>query len=350
MKLSPLFEITFSDAPRVDRDAGVIHGVRILGRISRNGREYSPAALAQAARLYEGLGVNLNHADRPQSPGARNVEEGFGWLESIDIREDGVYGDLHYFRAHPQAEVIVEAAIRNPRRFGLSHHAHGSVVQRQGKNVVESIETIRSVDLVQNPATNNGLFESETSRMNRTIQQILQEAGGALAEAITAPELAPAVERTLVLSESADRDSQIDAALQALLVEVLEEGPLEIPARFRQVSRLLEAHAARNVPAANPAGSATLAGILERVGRIETLVHCRALLESANRTCDPGRLDELAALPTDEARSQLIDTWPPRDTGRMPRERPAVSRPLYEARGEAMKFPDDLRAFVAAIR
>jgi hypothetical protein len=350
MKLSPLFEITFSDAPRVDRDAGVIHGVRILGRISRNGREYSPAALAQAARLYEGLGVNLNHADRPRSPGARTVEDGFGWLESIDIRDDGVYGDLHYFRAHPQAEVIVEAAVRNPRRFGLSHHAEGSVVHRQGKNVVESIETVRSVDLVQNPATNQGLFESETSRMNRTIQQILREAGGALAEAITAPELAAAIHRTVVLPESADRDRQIDAALQALLVEVLEDEPLELPARFRQAARLLEARQAGEAPAARPAPSAALDGILERVGRIETLVRCQSLLESANRACDPGRLEELARLPTDEERSRLIETWPPREAGRAPRDRPAVSRPLYEARGDAVKFPDDLRAFVAAIR
>ena len=114
MKLTPLHEITYSDAPRVDREAGVIRGVRILGRVSRNGREYSSAALAQAARLYEGLGVNLNHSERRQSDGARDVEDGFGWLEGIDVRPDGVYGDLHYFRAHPQADVIVEAALRNP--------------------------------------------------------------------------------------------------------------------------------------------------------------------------------------------------------------------------------------------
>jgi hypothetical protein len=350
MKLTPLFEITFSDAPQVDRDAGVIHGVRILGRISRNGREYSPAALQQAARLYEGLGVNLNHPDRPQSPGARDVEDGFGWLESIDIRADGIYGDLHYFRAHPQADVIVEAAVRNPRRFGLSHHAEGSVVNQHGKRVVESIETVRSVDLVQNPATNNGLFEGETATVNRTIQEILQEAGGGLAEAIGAPELASAVGQVVSLSESADLDEQVETALQTLLVHLLEDDNLERPTRLRQASRLLEAHLQERDSVANPADSTTLAEILERVERMETEARCRALLESANRTCDAGRLEELVSQSTDEDRARLLETWPPREPGQAPRPRPAVSRPLYEAQQRVTKFPEDLRAFVAAIR
>jgi hypothetical protein len=350
MKQCPLLEITYSDAPRVDRDAGVIRGVRILGRVSRNGREYSPAALGQAARLYEGLGVNLNHPDRPQSPDTRAVEDGFGWLESIDIRADGVYGDLHYFRAHPQAEVIVEAAIRNPRRFGLSHHAEGSVVQHQGRSVVESIATVRSVDLVQNPATNKGLFESETTGMNRTIQQILEDAGGAWPLAIAPPELAASLSRLIDLPESADRERRIDTALRSLLLHLLEDESLEIPARFDHAVRLLEARLAGEKPAPTSADPATLTGILERIERIETHARCRALLESANRASLPERLDELAALPTDQERARLIETWPARDPDRPARERPAMSRPLHEPRGEGVKFPEDLRAFVAAIR
>ncbi len=33
-------------AVRVDREAGVIPGVKILGKISKNGREYSDAAMS----------------------------------------------------------------------------------------------------------------------------------------------------------------------------------------------------------------------------------------------------------------------------------------------------------------
>src|SRR5205823_5411501 len=68
-----LLEITFSENPTVDRDAGVIRGVKVLGRTSRNGREYSDRALAEAARFYEGIGVNLNHPDRRETAIERPV-------------------------------------------------------------------------------------------------------------------------------------------------------------------------------------------------------------------------------------------------------------------------------------
>ena len=40
-----------STAGRVDAAAGVIRGVRIIGKTSRNGREYSDGALRQASGL-----------------------------------------------------------------------------------------------------------------------------------------------------------------------------------------------------------------------------------------------------------------------------------------------------------
>ena len=45
---------------RVDGKRSVIHGVKLLGFRSRNGRTYLPAALEQASGLYEGAKVNLN--------------------------------------------------------------------------------------------------------------------------------------------------------------------------------------------------------------------------------------------------------------------------------------------------
>lgn len=174
MSLTRLFEIAYSEAPQVDRDAGVIRGVKILGRASRNDREYSDQALRDAARFYEGLGVNLNHRGREQPAGARSVEDGLGWLQKVEVRPDGVYGDLHYFRAHPQAGLLAEAAERNPRRFGLSHHAEGLVERKAGKWVVESIAAVKSVDVVQNPATSNGLFESTSTTLEQLAERVEQ--------------------------------------------------------------------------------------------------------------------------------------------------------------------------------
>ena len=166
-----LREITFVGSKKVDREAGIIRGVRILGKQSKNGRDYSDKSLAEAAKLYAGVEVNVNHPDRKSPNAERKIEDGFGWIESVEVKADGVYGDLHYLKEHPAAGLVAEAAERNPKRFGLSHNAEGKVGRKDGKNVVESIQRVISVDLVQNPATNAGLFESTS----RTIREVLEQ-------------------------------------------------------------------------------------------------------------------------------------------------------------------------------
>ncbi|MGQ0637314.1 MAG: hypothetical protein ACT4QC_22125 [Planctomycetaceae bacterium] len=363
MRTVPLFEIAYTEAPQVDREAGVIRGVRILGRASRNGREYSDSALAQAARLYEGLGVNLNHRGREQRAGERAVEDGLGWLQEIEVRADGVYGDLHYFRTHPQAGLLVEAAERNPRRFGLSHHAEGRVEKREGKWVVESIASVKSVDVVQNPATNRGLFEEADDSANLTARDVLR----------TAPELLAALAEDVVLAPSAegrisapdDPDDLLATAVRSLAVNLLENEQLSLLDRLRHAHRVLNAHhelgAGRRsaVPEAgglsqppDPAEPANpiVAQLLERLEQVEAEGRCRLLLEAADRACTAERLSALVPLTDDDERRRLIDAWPERQAAASLRQRPAVSRPLHESRDERLRFPESNRAFVAAIR
>lgn len=158
---------------RVDREAGLIEGVRILGPSSKNGRHYSPRAMAEAARLYEGAPVNVDHPATERKD--RPLAEAFGWIRNVRQEPDGVYGDLHYLRSHPQAELVAEAAERNPNRIGLSHHAEGTVRMDGQRVIVETVERVHSVDLVQTPATNAGLFESEGKPM--TIREAAEMAG-----------------------------------------------------------------------------------------------------------------------------------------------------------------------------
>ena len=54
----------------MDRDAGVIRGVKLLGWASANGREYLPAGVDPA--LYEGRVVNIDHAASGKSASARD--------------------------------------------------------------------------------------------------------------------------------------------------------------------------------------------------------------------------------------------------------------------------------------
>src|SRR5690606_11438363 len=99
---------TFSEALKVDRDNRVIRGVKILGRTSRNGYEYSDRALREAAALYEGVTVNVNHPPREKPTQERGFNEGIGVLRGVSADSDGVRGDLHYFEAHADTPLMLE--------------------------------------------------------------------------------------------------------------------------------------------------------------------------------------------------------------------------------------------------
>jgi len=140
----------------VDRDAGVIRGVKILGLESKNNRHYEPAAIREAKGLYEGRAVNVDHAEGSEP---RSYRDRIGRLSEVESREDGLYGNLQINPSHPLAEQLFWDAEHSPENVGLSHDATGKTKRRGGKTVVESITSVRSVDLVAEPATTAGLFE-----------------------------------------------------------------------------------------------------------------------------------------------------------------------------------------------
>jgi len=155
----------------VDAAQGVIKGVKILGLLSENGRRYSRQALDKAKPLYENRLVNVDHPDKPQDQ--RSAYDRFGKLANVQLREDGLYGDLILLRTHPLATRVLEAAERMPDLFGLSHNADGKgFTDTDGVFVVEEITLVRSVDLVADAATNKSLFEGRT--MQTTLKKLIE--------------------------------------------------------------------------------------------------------------------------------------------------------------------------------
>jgi hypothetical protein len=146
-------------AMRVDREHGVIRGVKLLGLVSRNGRRYLPAALQQAAGLYEGAKVNVNHP-KGHPLAARDYQDRLGSIRGVQIRGEGLFGDLHYNPKHALAEQLAWDAAHAPENVGLSHNVEARTTRRDGQIVVESILKVQSVDLVADPATTRGLYES----------------------------------------------------------------------------------------------------------------------------------------------------------------------------------------------
>ncbi len=144
----------------VDRQAGVIRGVKILGLESRNGRSYLPEALAAAAPLYEGAKVNVNH---PKSgpAGARDYQDRIGVIRGVKAGGDGLFADFHFNPKHVLAEQLLWDAEHAPENVGFSHNVEARTARRGERVVVEAITRVQSVDLVADPATTRGLFESQ---------------------------------------------------------------------------------------------------------------------------------------------------------------------------------------------
>ncbi len=140
-------------------DSGVITGVKVLGPASRNGRVYRAAAMAAAVPLYEGVKVNVNHP-KGGAAAPRDYQDRLGCLRNVRATEAGVFGDLHFNPRHPVAEQLAWDAQWAPENVGLSHNVEARTSRQDGQTIVEQILRVNSVDLVADPATTHGLFES----------------------------------------------------------------------------------------------------------------------------------------------------------------------------------------------
>jgi hypothetical protein len=175
---------------RVDKGAGVIRGVKLLGLASRNGRTYLPSALSGATALYEGAKVNVNHP-KGNPLAARDYQDRLGSIRNVSMRDgQGLFGDLHFNPKHALAEQLLWDATHAPENVGFSHNVEARTSRHSGQTVVEAILKVQSVDLVADPATTRGLYESAQSR-------------GAGASAV---------------------DGAVDSLLEALTVERLRQG------------------------------------------------------------------------------------------------------------------------------
>ena len=147
-------------ALRVDRTAGVIRGIKILGLESRNGRHYSPDALARAVALYEGAKVNVNHPKGPVH-GPRDYQDRIGIVRNVALQPAvGLFGDFHFNPKHALAEQLLWDAEHSPENVGFSHNVTARTKKEADRVLVEEILRVQSVDLVADPATTRGLFEA----------------------------------------------------------------------------------------------------------------------------------------------------------------------------------------------
>jgi hypothetical protein len=375
------------DGTTVDREAGVIRGVKILGAESKNGRTYSPKAMKDAAAMYEGMGVNTNHPSRDKPGVERPIQDGIGWLEGVEVKADGVYGNLHIVKAHAMANSMFEIAERKPDRLGLSHNASGVTSQNKGKTVVESIESVRSVDIVQNPATNNSLFESEdtvTTRKTMTLKELTEslpngckerKALTALMEEDAFPMAGPdmPVDMTAMAGDAApSSDQAAKDAFKSLIDAILDDDSItwaETQAKIKEavaaLAKMSGGDPVTETPETPPAegeGETAMESLQEQVAALtkrladkEADVAVRELLESKQVKVTPSRVATLKAVADKTVRTSLLEDWIKADG---PKPKPVAGRPitsppavnLYESTSPGYKAPKGAEAMISAYR
>lgn len=325
-----LAEAVYGDSLKVDRETGVIRGVKILGSVSKNGRTYTEKAMREAATLYEGRKVNIDHMMREGAE--RPFRDVFGELRNVSLKEGGVYGDLHFLKSHPLAEQVCEAAERFPTQFGLSHDAEGRTSRQGGKLIVESVIAVHSVDLVNTPATNAGLFESVTStgkerRMKLKLRELVESLDHKVYSA-RLKEMDPGVgDMPAEMPEDTGEmsaEDQIDSAFRAMVNAVLDDSSLDVAGKVAKIKQILQTQEkllTGNEPATDTTTTAesdtpedkmaeSLAKLQATLDAMALRESFRSLIESAGKQVTPERLELLAKAKDDAARTKLVESWP----------------------------------------
>jgi hypothetical protein len=258
---------------RVDRAAGVLRGVKLIGLESLNGRRYQPGALAAAVSLYEGAKVNVNHPkEGPLAP--RDYRDRLGVMRQVEFRADeGLFGNLHYNPKHALAEQLAWDAENNPRNVGFSHNVLARLARGGEQTIVEAITHVQSVDLVADPAATQGLFEeadgAEPSREDATATELARLNAELEEAAVRERQLTREVRVYKALAASSELSAageSLEAAVGPALLEALLAAPDEA-----QIDALLSERAAllRTVRRQGPAPSGARPRSVEPLALLE---------------------------------------------------------------------------------
>jgi len=156
---------------KFDRESGIISNVALLGAVSANKRRYSAKALQDAVQMYPGTRMFIDHPtsrDLRERKGTRSIRDMCGKVISARLAGSQVRGDIHI--VGPHKNMIFDFAESIPELMGHSHRAKGRVKpDGSGGIIVEGLGSVQAVELVTEPATTHGLFESVDTTLEDTM-------------------------------------------------------------------------------------------------------------------------------------------------------------------------------------
>ncbi len=159
--ISENFTLELQEAS-IDEKSLIIKNTVILGPVSLNKRRYPEDVQKAAVGLFEGVKAYLNHPPIG-SVDPRDVRDLIGTHKNVRVVEGKMRSDLHLIDNVTVREHVLPIAKSQPNLIGNSIVAR--VVMERAKDGFEEIKKImaaRSVDLVAEPGTTSGLFESHT--------------------------------------------------------------------------------------------------------------------------------------------------------------------------------------------
>lgn len=306
---------------RVNRANSTISGVLLCGLRSENNRDYLPAALRRDGKKYGGKPVYCNHGREVTIE--RKIAK---VLPEITYDADGKpYGTLLVNPKHPMAESLFWAAENDPSFYGMSHVAmcKTSYDQSTGREVVEAIDSVESIDLVADPATTKGLHESKSKGNPMfTIKKFLE----GVAHKATVPQILK-VKRLAEMEGMADLpmpepaaeepvDDGIWSAFVAAVNKVIDglEGstsdPAAVKAALGKIKKLLSAHGDINgdgkvddadVAAAGDSDDMTAES--KKKGSGAAILEALSVAEKVGLKADRSDLEIIAAVPVERRES-----------------------------------------------
>jgi hypothetical protein len=167
---TPLKEARIEQITEGGRVRYVLRNVSMLSEQSKNGRTYSGQVQEEAVPIFEGIKAYADHPTKANENEPRRIKETIGRYKNVRFvgAVKMTYGDLFLARTKLVNDYIIPIAESDPSLIGSSINAFGRM---DSKGNVEKITRAQSVDLVTEPATTKGLYESVTIRESKTTEK-----------------------------------------------------------------------------------------------------------------------------------------------------------------------------------
>jgi hypothetical protein len=308
-----------------DDNGGIIRGVKLLGIRSKNRRNYdTPGVRKTGVSMLEGVQGYIDHLATAQTP--RSYRDKIGVVENVKYRSgEGHFGDIRYNPKHPSADQFLWDVKNAPKSLGMSINAKykPGKTDNDGNPVVESLELVRSVDIVTKPATADGIFEHEVPDEDEEMTldiKTLKEKHGDLVEQLLA-------EHAKTVDESSEIETLRKQAKEAL--EQLEA--IKAEAAKKAIRDAVESQVAKLFE--NTSVSAEI---------IKDVVECACQMPEDNRKSMLGVVEKLGPMLVNVPDSEDDDLSPEDGDEQEHEDKKPAYRPAASKSGRKIDFRKDI--------